>query len=144
MTGNPHAAASLPSGPSTQQRIMAVASMYVGYAMFMVLRMIPTVAGTSITSDPAMGVSTADWTRILAMGTVGAVIGKFIGGLAADTLGGRATFAIGLVVTGYRCVCVFGFKQHASVSNLALHRTDGQVCRLACNDEDHRIHFLAH
>ena len=73
--------------------------MYVGYAMFMVLRMAPTVAGTSITSDTSLGVDTGDWGRILAMGTVGAVFGKFIGGLAADRLGGRLTFAVGLVVS---------------------------------------------
>ena len=57
-----------------QQQAMVVMSMYVGYASFMVLRMIPTVAGTSITSDPEFGVSTEDWGRILAMGTVGAVV----------------------------------------------------------------------
>ena len=82
-----------------QQQAMVVMSMYVGYASFMVLRMIPTVAGTSITSDPEFGVSTEDWGRILAMGTVGAVVGKFIGGLAADRLGGRLTFFAGLIVS---------------------------------------------
>ena len=44
-----------------RRRLMAIASMYVGYAMFMVLRMTPAVVGTSITSDPNLGVSTADW-----------------------------------------------------------------------------------
>lgn len=82
-----------------QQQAVAVISMYVGYASFMVLRMIPTVAGTSITSDPEFGVSTEDWGRILAMGTIGAVVGKFIGGVAADRLGGRLTFTIGLIVS---------------------------------------------
>ena len=71
---------------SRGQQVRVVASMYVGYAMFMVLRMVPTVAGTSITGDPSLGVDTGDWGRILAMGTVGAVLGKFVGGLAADRL----------------------------------------------------------
>lgn len=84
---------------SSRQQVRIVISMYLGYATFMLLRMIPTVASTSITTDPALGVSTGDWGRILAVGTVGAVIGKFIGGLAADKFGGRLTFFVGLVVT---------------------------------------------
>lgn len=89
------------TGPwmSRGQQLQVVASMYVGYAMFMVLRMAPTVAGTSITGDPSLGIDTGDWGRILAMGTVGAVVGKFIGGWSADRLGGRLTFAVGLVVS---------------------------------------------
>lgn len=94
------------------RQLMVVSSMYVGYALFMVLRMIPTVAGTSITNDPTMGVSTGDWGRILAMGTVGAVIGKFIGGFAADRLGGRITFFVGLIISA---VGVAGFAASTSV-----------------------------
>jgi OPA family sugar phosphate sensor protein UhpC-like MFS transporter len=82
-----------------RHQVMVVVSMYIGYAMFMVLRMIPTVAGTSITEDPNLNVDTGDWGRILAMGTIGALIGKFIGGYAADRLGGRITFIIGLLVS---------------------------------------------
>jgi MFS transporter, OPA family, sugar phosphate sensor protein UhpC len=82
-----------------RHQLMVVVSMYTGYAMFMVLRMIPTVAGTSITSDPNLNVDTGDWGRILAMGTIGALIGKFIGGYAADKLGGRITFTVGLLIS---------------------------------------------
>jgi sugar phosphate permease len=82
-----------------RHQVKVVVSMYIGYAMFMVLRMIPTVAGTSITSDPNLNVDTGDWGRILAMGTIGALIGKFIGGYAADKLGGRITFTVGLLIS---------------------------------------------
>ncbi|MCP4171848.1 MAG: glucose-6-phosphate exchanger SLC37A4 [Fuerstiella sp.] len=82
-----------------RHQVMVVVSMYIGYAMFMVLRMIPTVAGTSITDDPNLNVDTGDWGRILAIGTIGALVGKFIGGYAADKLGGRITFTIGLFVS---------------------------------------------
>lgn len=82
-----------------RHQVKVVVSMYIGYAMFMVLRMIPTVAGTSITSDPDLNIDTGDWGRILAMGTVGALIGKFIGGYAADKLGGRITFSVGLLIS---------------------------------------------
>jgi hypothetical protein len=39
--------------------------MYVGYAMFMVLRMIPTVAGTAILEDPSLGMDLKIWGGIL-------------------------------------------------------------------------------
>ncbi len=84
---------------SRARQVRVVLAMYVGYAMFMVLRMAPTVAGTSITDDASLGVDTGDWGRILAMGTVGAVLGKFIGGYAADRFGGRMTFTFGLLVS---------------------------------------------
>lgn len=75
-----------------------VISMYAGYAMFMVLRMAPAPVSNAIIADPALGLDKGDWGRILAMGTAGAVVGKFIGGSAADRLGGRVTFAAGLLV----------------------------------------------
>ncbi len=81
------------------QQAQVVGAMYVGYAMFMVLRMVPTVAATSITGDASLGISVGDWGKVLAMGTIGAVVGKFIGGYAADRLGGRLTFVAGLFVS---------------------------------------------
>ena len=65
-------------------QIQAVATMYLGYAMFMVLRMAPGVAGAKIINDASMGISKGDWGRILAAGTTGAVLGKIIGGIASD------------------------------------------------------------
>ena len=82
-----------------RHQLMVVVSMYTGYAMFMVLRMAPPVAGAAITSDPNLGIDIGDWGRILGMGTIGALLGKLIGGYAADKLGGRVTFTIGLLVT---------------------------------------------
>lgn len=80
-------------------RIRAIAAMYIGYAVFMVLRMVPTVAGNSIIGDASLGIDKGDWGRIIAMGTVGAVVGKFVAGLAADRFGGKLTFAVGLIVS---------------------------------------------
>ncbi|MGB4709839.1 MAG: MFS transporter [Fuerstiella sp.] len=85
--------------PGRPQQAQVVGAMYVGYAMFMVLRMVPAVAGTSITGDASLDVGVGDWGRILAMGTIGAVVGKFIGGYAADRFGGRVTFSVGLLVS---------------------------------------------
>ena len=93
-----------------RQQIITVFCMYVGYAMFMVLRMAPTVAGNPIVDDPSLGVDKGDWGRILAAGTLGAVLGKFIGGLAADRLGGRWTFFLGLVISSLG-VAAFALSQ---------------------------------
>jgi sugar phosphate permease len=80
-----------------RQQIIVVASMYVGYAMFMVLRMIPTVAGTAIREDAALGIDLEVWGRILAIGSWGAVVGKLICGYASDKFGGKLTFTVGLL-----------------------------------------------
>ncbi len=81
-----------------RQQIVVIAAMYVGYAMFMVLRMIPTVAGTAIREDQSLGIDLEIWGKILAVGTCGAVLGKFICGYAADRFGGKLTFTVGLLV----------------------------------------------
>jgi sugar phosphate permease len=91
-----------------RQQVIVIAAMYIGYSMFMVLRMIPTVAGTAIREDPSLGMDLAVWGRILAIGTWGAVVGKFICGYAADKFGGKVTFAVGLLVASI-FVGIFGF-----------------------------------
>lgn len=80
------------------EQFRVVAAMYVGYAAFMVLRMIPTAVGGPIRDDPSLQITLGDWGEILATGTAGAVLGKFLGGYAADRWGGRRTFASGLLV----------------------------------------------
>jgi sugar phosphate permease len=86
------------SSETRRHQAMVVLSMYVGYAVFMVMRMAPAPVSNAIISDPSLGIDKGDWGRILAMGTAGAVLGKFVAGYAADRLGGRITFATGLVV----------------------------------------------
>ena len=78
---------------------MTVGAMYFGYAMFMVLRMVPTVAGQAMREDPALDIDLAVWGRILAMGTFGGMVGKFLGGYAADKFGGKLTFTVGLLIS---------------------------------------------
>lgn len=84
---------------SRSRQVNIVVAMYVGYAMFMVLRMAPTVASSAIIANPNLGIDLEAWGKIISAGTVGAVIGKFIGGFAADNLGGRLTFTVGLIVS---------------------------------------------
>lgn len=80
------------------QQVLTVAAMYLGYAMFMVLRTIPSVAGPLMIKDPSLGLDEATLVRILAMGTFGAMVGKFVGGYAADRFGGKMTFTVGLLL----------------------------------------------
>ncbi len=82
-----------------RQQYVTVGMMYLGYAMFMVLRTIPSVAGPAMIEDPALDLEKADLIRIFAMGTLGGLIGKFVGGYAADKLGGKLTFTVGLLMS---------------------------------------------
>src|SRR5262249_11914963 len=94
-----------------RQQIITIASMYVGYALFMVLRMIPSVAEAAIRKDPSLGMDLEVWGRILAVGGCGAVIGKMICGYSADKFGGKLTFTIGLLLASL-FVGLFGFASN--------------------------------
>jgi len=91
-----------------RQQVVVIAAMYVGYAMFMVLRMIPSVAGTAIVEDGSLRIDLEVWGKILAIGNVGAVLGKLICGYAADRFGGKLTFTVGLLMASI-FVGIFGF-----------------------------------
>ena len=81
-----------------QQQTKTIGTMYIGYAVSMVLRMIPTVAGTSIRADASLGIDLESWGKVLAAGTCGALTGKFLCGWAADKFGGKRTFTVALFV----------------------------------------------
>ena len=87
-------------GRTTQRdtTVGIIGTMYLAYATSMVLRMIPTVAGTSIRADESLGINLEQWGKVLAAGTCGAMLGKFICGWAADRFGGKRTFAVALIV----------------------------------------------
>ncbi|MCA9033671.1 MAG: MFS transporter [Planctomycetaceae bacterium] len=89
----------LPDSESfVRQQVKTIGTMYAAYATSMILRMIPTVAGTSIINDEALGIDLDQWGKVLSAGTCGALSGKFICGWAADRFGGRRTFAIALFI----------------------------------------------
>jgi OPA family sugar phosphate sensor protein UhpC-like MFS transporter len=81
-----------------RQQAAMIGTMYAGYATSMLLRMIPTVAGNPIRDDVSLGIDLETWGQVLAAGTTGAMMGKFLCGWAADTFGGRKTFTIALCV----------------------------------------------
>jgi len=81
------------------RQILTVFSMYVGYACFMILKTAPIAASSALLDDPSLNLTTTEWGRILAVGTFGAILGKFISGWMADNLGGKFTFTLGLFLT---------------------------------------------
>jgi sugar phosphate permease len=101
-----------PGGGRGREQLVALASMYFGYAMFMVLRTIPSVAGAAIREDPSLHVDLEVWGKIVACGAWGAVVGKILCGYAADKVGGKRTFAVGLLVASL-FVGLFGFVSDA-------------------------------
>ena len=99
--------ATAPADGRSRRQFVALAAMYAGYGMFMVLRTIPSVAGAAIREDPSLHMNLEAWGKIVAFGTWGGVVGKLISGYAADHFGGKLTFTVGLVITSL-CVGVMG------------------------------------
>jgi len=82
----------------TLPQVQTVATLYLAYATSMVLRMIPTVVGNAIRGESHLGIGLAEWSQILAAGTLGALVGKFVCGWSADRFGGRVTLTAALLV----------------------------------------------
>jgi len=82
----------------TLPQVQTVATLYLAYATSMVLRMIPSVVGTAIRDDAHLGIGLAEWSQVLAAGTFGALVGKFVCGWSADRFGGRLTLTAALLV----------------------------------------------
>jgi len=87
-----------PAAGFRRRQAAMIGTMYAGYATSMLLRMIPTVAGNPICHDPSLGIDLETWGKVLAAGTTGAMVGKFLCGWAADTFGGKRTFTVALCV----------------------------------------------
>ena len=85
-----------PHNPLREQ-VLTVAAMYVGYAFFMVLKTAPITASASMIDEGL--IDKEQWGRILAYGTIGAILGKFITGWMADRFGGKFTFTLALLIT---------------------------------------------
>jgi len=101
-TDNPYSTPSAPVSTEHQsrhrQQVATIGTMYAGYSTSMILRMIPTVAGSSIVADSALGIDLTSWGVIVASGTVGGMTGKFLFGWSADKFGGKKTFTVGLLI----------------------------------------------
>jgi sugar phosphate permease len=63
----------------------------------MVLKTAPITASASMIEEGL--INKEEWGRILAYGTIGAILGKFITGWMADRFGGKFTFTLALLLT---------------------------------------------
>jgi len=86
--------------------------MYLGYAGFMLLKTSISVVSPELVK--AGLITNTEWGDILALGTVGAITGKLIFGVAADKLGGKFTFTLGLLITTLG-VILFGGSSSALI-----------------------------
>ncbi|MCH2374600.1 MAG: MFS transporter [Planctomycetes bacterium] len=81
------------------KQVLTVFSMYLGYACFMILKTAPVAVSPALIDDPSMGVDEVYWGKILAVATIGGILGKFLTGWMADRFGGKFTFVVGLLAT---------------------------------------------
>ena len=116
----PLAVPPIPVVPSrTLPQVQTVATLYLAYATSMVLRMIPSVVGTAIRGEASIGIGLAEWSQVLAAGTVGALVGKFVCGWSADRFGGRVTLTAALLVASLG-VALFATAHHLGAFQAAL------------------------
>jgi OPA family sugar phosphate sensor protein UhpC-like MFS transporter len=80
-----------------KQQIFTVFCMYLGYGCFMVLKTASSTASVSIVNEGLFDLK--QWGQIVAIGTFGGILGKFLTGWMADRFGGKFTFALGLLIT---------------------------------------------
>ena len=83
--------------PDINRQIFTVFCMYVGYACFMVLKTASSTASVSIVNEGLFDLK--QWGQIVAVGTFGGMLGKFLSGWMADRFGGKFTFTLGLLIT---------------------------------------------
>jgi sugar phosphate permease len=103
--------------PDINRQIFTVFCMYVGYACFMVLKTATSTASVSIVNEGLFDLK--QWGQIVAVGTFGGILGKFLTGWMADRLGGKVTFALGLLITSVALV-LFALGSSVWLFGLAL------------------------
>lgn len=84
-----------------RQQALLLACMYLGYAGFMLIKTSIVVSGPALLAETALGLDKAAWGSILAAGTMGGILGKFISGWSADRWGGKKVFTTGLLISTF-------------------------------------------
>lgn len=78
------------------QRAIILLCMYLCYAGFMLIKTSVVAGAPALLADPSLGLTNADWASVLAFGTMGGIVGKFLSGWSADRWGGKKIFTTGL------------------------------------------------
>lgn len=92
-------------GPSTAEdsrrrwELVILATMYVGYAAFMLCRNAVVASQAALVQDPSLGIDKAQYGRLMSLHSAGAIAGKLVTGIGADLIGGRRMFLLALALT---------------------------------------------
>lgn len=84
-------------GSVLRKQLLLLLYMYLGYSGFMLLKTSISVISPELVAEGL--ITKTEWGTILAWSTVGAILGKLLSGVAADKMGGKWTFTLGLSVT---------------------------------------------
>ena len=130
LSGNP-AESVEPLDPALPSRFArwqftVLASMYVGYAAFMLCRNTLIACSAEMISDPTLQMDKEDFGRLMSWHSAGAIMGKLVTGPGADLLGGRRMFLIALSLTAIANV---GFAFGSSFFLFATFNFMGQFCK---------------
>jgi sugar phosphate permease len=83
----------------TQWEFKILATMYLGYAAFMLCRNTLIAVSPAMIQYPTLGLDKAGFGKLMSLATAGAITGKFFTGVGADVLGGRLMFLLALGLT---------------------------------------------
>jgi OPA family glycerol-3-phosphate transporter-like MFS transporter len=96
---------------------VTVATLFAGYAGYYVYRSALPVASNGMLNDPASGVDEVGYGRLVAVGVYLYAVGKFVNGVGAEYVSGRAAFLFGMVASA---ALVAGFGAAGFGAMLAL------------------------
>ena len=107
-------------------QVLILSSMYIGYAAFMVCRNTLIASSAEMVQDPALGMDTESFGRLMSWHSAGAIMGKLVTGPGADRLGGRRMFLLALSLTAMANV---GFAFSSSFFAFAAFNFFGQFAK---------------
>ncbi len=114
------------NGRFARWQITVLLSMYLGYAAFMLCRNTLIASSAAMVEDPALGMDTESFGRLMSWHSAGAIMGKLVTGPGADILGGRRMFLIALSLTALANV---GFAFGSSFAAFAAFNFFGQFAK---------------
>ena len=112
--------------PFVRFQLLALASMYIGYAAFMLCRNTLVACSVQIVQDPTLGIDKESFGHLMAWHSAGAILGKLVTGPGADLLGGRRMFLLALSLTAIANV---GFAFSSSFFLFAAFNFFGQAAK---------------
>lgn len=107
-------------------QITVLATMYLGYAAFMLCRNTLISSSAAMINDPSLDMDTESFGHLMSWHSAGAILGKLVTGPGSDLLGGRRMFLIALSLTALANV---GFAFGSSFFAFAAFNFFGQFAK---------------